>query len=110
MPVEYKPVAEIRRENLERVISDVFGGVALRLAEAIGVAPPHIARVRKSGKWSQNIGDQMARNVEVAARLPEGWLDHQHDDMEELYDQIKSLDEKRQAMVRTIVQGLLSEG
>lgn len=39
MSPDYRPVADVRRENLERVIQDVYGGVALRLAESLGIAP-----------------------------------------------------------------------
>jgi len=104
MAMQYKSIAQIRRENLEAVITHHFGGTAARLAEAIAVEPPAIARVRKLGKWSQGIGDSMARKIEAAAGLPENWLDYPHNDLNEISERFTELSDEGRDQIRKMIE------
>lgn len=70
-----KPVAQIRRENLRRLIDEEFNGNGAALAERIG-------RDRRNGTkqvsaWLHHkaMRDETARQIEAACMKPSGWLD-----------------------------------
>jgi hypothetical protein len=78
-----KTVAEIRRENLQELI-DQTGSIA-ELNERMGWdrTDPRLTRIRNAnvrgdrGKPFQ-MGDAMAREIERAMGLEEGWMDNVH--------------------------------
>jgi hypothetical protein len=80
-------VAEIRHENLIRVLIEIEAvsgarGAAQRLASASGVPSALISQLRNkiaypSGK-ARNMGDITARNIERGMGKPFGWMDRSH--------------------------------
>ncbi|MGO3712866.1 MULTISPECIES: hypothetical protein [Alcaligenes] len=73
-----KPVAEIRLDNLERLVSEA--GTADALAERAGVSPVYLSQIRsraidvKTGR-SRNLGSVAARKLEAGMGKPQGWMD-----------------------------------
>lgn len=63
---------EVRRQRLEKLLKERFGGSQKELAVAIGRSPAQISQ------WLsrfRNISEDSARAVEVALQLPLGWMD-----------------------------------
>lgn len=75
-----KTIHDTRRENLAFAIRHYFKN-ARQMALDIGVSPNSVSRVfAENPKNRRNVGDDMARAVEKAAELPEGWMDVAHSD------------------------------
>lgn len=76
-----KLVADIRRENLDRLAAEV--GSMDKLAEISGVSPVYLSQIRtqavdmKTGKPRQ-MGNQVARKLEVGCTKSAGWMDTDH--------------------------------
>lgn len=69
-------INEIRRRNL-RALLDAYiatGGKKKDFAEKVGVEAPQLTHVTAEPP-SRNIGDKIARRIEVNLELPRGWLD-----------------------------------
>lgn len=107
MITPYKTAAEIRRENLVRVINAHFGGVAARLAEKLGVPLPQIARLTSDAASRRNIGDSLARDIEQAVGLDRGWMDAPHDGGDDVYERFKSLSAKDRETIKTLIDSFL---
>lgn len=71
-------IQDIRRQNLRSVIDGEFKGTPAHLAQAIGCTATSVSRLYSEAASRRNIGDKMARAIEQAARLPEGWMDTPH--------------------------------
>lgn len=68
-------VTEIRRENL-RAVANELGGNA-RLAEKLGQSSSFIGQLIGRNPKS-NIGNTLARKIEIQLDKPRGWLDQPH--------------------------------
>lgn len=66
-------VIEIRRRNLVRLTRE--RGALRQLSIDIGTAESHLSQLRK-GKRA--MGHTIARKIEKARELGEGWMDHDH--------------------------------
>ncbi|WP_421868141.1 S24 family peptidase [Marinobacter adhaerens] len=66
-------IHEVRRENLARLIKDLFDGKQRRLADAIDRQPDYVSRIL-SGK--KNVGEVFARHIEAALGLDRGSMDN----------------------------------
>jgi hypothetical protein len=63
--------------NTRQIIADSFDGKSSALAKRLGV--PQIVISRTLGERPiRHIGDQLARDIEKAVKLPRGWLDNPH--------------------------------
>lgn len=77
-----KSAAEIRLENLEKLVAQA--GSADALAKAAGMSPEYISQIRnraidnKTGR-ERNLGNQAARRLENGMGKPIGWMDTIHD-------------------------------
>jgi len=72
-------ISEIRRENLKSVIRDHYDGVSRRLALKLELNPSHISRLYTDNEeHRRNMGDKLARRIEEATGLKNGWLDIPH--------------------------------
>jgi transcriptional regulator with XRE-family HTH domain len=67
---------EIRLKNFLSLVEP--RGAAAELAKDLEVESNYLSRIRTGKK---NIGDDMARKIEVVRNLSEGWMDVQHDDI-----------------------------
>ena len=103
----YTTSAEIRRENLARVIEQVYGGVGLRLAEALKVSNTQVNRVMSESSSRRDMGDKMARDIEEVAGLPRGWMDHQHNELDDAYLKLLALPKRQQASVLVLIESFL---
>lgn len=65
-------IYEVRKDNIEKLILERFGGVQRKFAEAIDRQPDYISRILKGGK---NVGEAFARHVESSMGLDTGALD-----------------------------------
>ena len=74
-------INEIRRINLQTVIDEHFNGVSRQLALALELNPSHISRLyTENENHRRNMGPKLARRIEEAANLPDGWMDQSHTD------------------------------
>lgn len=80
-----KTCSEIRRDNLELLIAEI--GTIEALAEKTGTSSGYISQLRTQApesrnKTPRNIGDAIARRIEIGMEKEVGWMDHDHSDRE----------------------------
>lgn len=76
VPIEAVNIQATRRRNLELLIEERFGGIATRLAEAVGRQPSYVFRLFSDNPdHARAIGERLARDIENRVGLPAGWLD-----------------------------------
>ena len=71
--LEAPSVAEVRLQNLTRLMNEKFDGRQSNLARAISRKPDYIWRVLNRQK---GFGETLARDIEKLLSLPAGWLDN----------------------------------
>ncbi|GEM_PF-5468793 len=86
-------IYEIRRRNLDRIIEEDFGANRSELARAMGKHENSLGRFFTESDYARNIGSAVAREIEQAAKRPEGWMDTEHLDAELLGSVIESVDQ-----------------
>jgi transcriptional regulator with XRE-family HTH domain len=76
-----KSIYDVRRENLRTIIRKDFDGRQIRLATALDVQPNLVSRWLSStdSTSGKNIGESVARKIEVVARRTPFWLDQDHE-------------------------------
>ena len=99
--------ADIRRENLRYLIDTKFQGVNNRIAKHLGVQPMQISRVFHSGESARNVGDKLARKVEVGLGLESGWLDQDHAKTDDIMQKYNSLDVEGQLAIKQMLDALV---
>jgi hypothetical protein len=72
-------VKDIRRQRLQQLINERFGGIKLRFAEAMEMKPPHVHRWLRVGKGGQGMEEESARAIEIKLNLDTLWLDQETD-------------------------------
>lgn len=70
-------IHDIRRRNLQRLLTRDFQGKKSALATAVDRQPSYISRCLSEDRHMKNIGEEFARHVERELALPEGWLDQE---------------------------------
>lgn len=65
-------IYEIRKTNLLRLIGTQRKGAC---AEKWGMSPAHLSQIL-SERTNKNLGDDVARRIEIAEGRPRGWLDN----------------------------------
>jgi hypothetical protein len=76
-----KTIGDIRRENLEALITEA--GTLEKLAAAASTSPQYLSQIRnqtldvKTGR-PREMGTAMARRLEEAGRKTSGWMDAEH--------------------------------
>jgi len=70
-------INDIRRINLIRLI-DETGLKKGKFAEKVDTAPAYISQII-SEKTDRNMGDDLARKIEISLGKPRGWMDVLHD-------------------------------
>lgn len=69
-------IYEIRRENLRAIVKTRFNGKITGLAEAVDRAHSYISRcLTKNETHRKNIGEELARDIEIKLRMPPLALD-----------------------------------
>ena len=91
MVKSYPTVSEVRRANLSAVIRNCWGGMSAPLARAIGIPQTQITRCLSDTTTARNVGDKLARDIEAASGLPNGWMDHQHAEFDAIYEAVAEL-------------------
>ncbi len=72
-------IKAIRRKNLLNVIEEKYDGVKKRLATDLDIADTQLTHIfSKNPKSKRNIGNKLARKVELVAGYPEFWMDKDH--------------------------------
>uniref|UniRef100_Q31HW1 Lambda repressor-like, DNA-binding protein n=1 Tax=Hydrogenovibrio crunogenus (strain DSM 25203 / XCL-2) TaxID=317025 RepID=Q31HW1_HYDCU len=69
-------ISQIRLKNLETLIEE--NGSAASIAEKIGSEPSVISVIRSEKHPTKNMGKNIARRIENAFGLPDGWMDKYH--------------------------------
>tara|TARA_E500000178_G_scaffold318673_1_gene340313 strand:+ start:579 stop:980 length:402 start_codon:yes stop_codon:yes gene_type:complete len=103
-----RTAADIRRENLRYLIDTKFQGVRNRLAKHIGVTHMQIARIFHSGSSARNVGDRLARKIELGCELETGWLDQDHAKSDNIMQKFNSLDVEGQVAIRQMLDALVT--
>lgn len=68
-------IYEIRKHNLIKLIGSQRKAAC---AERWSMSPAHLSQIL-SEKTSKNLGDEVARRIEIAEKLPRGWIDTNHE-------------------------------
>lgn len=73
-------ISEIRRINLRHIIDTKFDGKEAAFADHAGKDKAQINRLfaDTDKKYSREIGNSLARDLESAGGMPHGWLDIDH--------------------------------
>lgn len=76
-----KTIAEIRRDNLLRLIDEL--GTADALAAKVNTSAVYLSQLRNQSpdsktKKPRQIGDPLARKLETCCGKERGWMDHTH--------------------------------
>lgn len=77
-----KPVSDIRRENLEKIVKEM--GTLEAVASIAKSSSIYLSQIRngaldaKTGQ-PRGMGNDIARRIEAGAGKPTGWMDQQHD-------------------------------
>jgi hypothetical protein len=75
-------IYEVRRRNLITLLRERFDNVQLKLCNAVGRDASYISRLLndpESSRDHKNMGAGMARHCEQRLRLPENWMDQNHE-------------------------------
>ena len=76
MTTALNDIFTLRRDNIQRLITERFEGVRSRFARAVGARDSHVNNVfSRHAEYRRNVGEHCARNYESALGLPVGWLD-----------------------------------
>lgn len=74
-----KDLYKIRKANLMGLVLSKFTGNRAAMARAAAVHPNHMNLILSSNETHRrNIGEDLARRIEVSLSLPDKWLDHLH--------------------------------
>ncbi len=66
-------VYSIRKQNLSKAV-ELAGGTIAGLARAAGISSAYLTQVL-SNRTKRNLGAAVARRIESALEMPEGWMD-----------------------------------
>lgn len=77
-------IYDIRRKNLRNLMNDLFEGRQVELANALERSPSYISRILSthgstSSQSNRNIGEELARDIEMRLNLPRYSLDYAAD-------------------------------
>lgn len=85
----YQVIEEIRRANLRMIVSRI-GSAEIQQRLAISKQRLHNLIGRSA---TRPIGSELARRIESVAKYPIGWLDHQHPDLTNDFEDLMTLAE-----------------
>jgi len=71
---------EIRRNNLQELLDAYLkdsGSTKAGFADACGISAPQLSQMLGDNSV-RNVGDKMARKIELSLNLPSGWMDSLH--------------------------------
>jgi hypothetical protein len=71
-----KTATQIRRENLRFVIDTYFGGVRSKAQAAFGMTTRQQLTNLLNPDGRKGMGNELARKIEKAVGLPDGWMDY----------------------------------
>ena len=103
-------IGQRRRQNLRRLIDEEYDGVVQRLAAQVEMPHSQVWRVlrEKKGDNAREMGERLARRIELACGKGEGWLDLEptaqtSQESEQLAQRILALsDADRDALMRMV--------
>ena len=104
-----RTIKDIRRQNLRYVINARFGGVTNRMAKQTGIAQMQLARVFLNSSNRREMGERLARRIEKACQLEEGWIDQDHAKVDAIGVKLELLDVQSRMAVEAIIDALLGE-
>lgn len=70
-------ISDLRRENLRSYIKENFKTRA-EFADKIGKSASQVAMWFMKSDGKRDIGEKLAREIESALNLPNGWMDNDH--------------------------------
>ena len=70
----------IRHTNLRLLIKQCSPQTVAELAKNCGLAAPYLYQITAKGKHRRDMGDQLARQLELGMGKPRGWMDETHTD------------------------------
>lgn len=77
-------IYDTRRKNLRNLMNDLFEGRQVELANALERSPSYISRILSThgsaaSQSNRNIGEELARDIEIRLNLPRYSLDYAAD-------------------------------
>lgn len=73
-----RDIREIRRQNARAILAEEFKDDVPKFAAKIEVQPAFVYRLLSPNvKQPRNIGDKLARKIEIAGKRPPNWLDQE---------------------------------
>jgi phage repressor protein C with HTH and peptisase S24 domain len=88
-------INEIRKLNLQILIAEI-GGKKSKLATMADTDPAYISQILSTkGKKPRNMGDDLARKLEIACKKPRGWMDTFHQPSEYIKGEVMHQDQKK---------------
>jgi hypothetical protein len=105
-----RTIADIRKYNLELLINE-SGLRKGKFADKIDTAPAYISQIL-STKTKRDMGNELARKIELIVNKPYGWMDETHyEDLEQktadpLVEAIEKLSEADRLMIFRVVSSL----
>ena len=100
---------EIRRENLRYLIQIKYGGVTNRMATETGIQQMQLARVFLKTHNRRDVGTKLARRIEEAAGLDEGWLDQDHARSDDISTRMDLLDLSSRKAIESVIDAMLQQ-
>ena len=71
----------VRKDNMMRLVLDKFQGNKAAFSRVTGIHQNHVNLMASDNPNTQrNMGEELARRIESAIQLPNGWMDVQHGD------------------------------
>jgi hypothetical protein len=108
---DHMTIDEIRVANLRRILADRWDGRSVNLARAIGAKQIVISRCLSGSASARNMGDRLARRIEIASGLEPGWMDsiHTHE-KDDVFAAFMSLSVDAQEQVAAMIRLLRRQG
>lgn len=100
-------IKDIRRYRLRKLVTFQFGGKQSAFADAIGRSPSYVARLFSDNPaHARNIGESLARQIEIACGLPTNFLDQApgQRELDDDYDPLKTPPHERYRLPPALAQ------
>lgn len=81
-----KTIAEIRRDNLKRLVNETASRTLREVSDLTNVNPAYLSQIKNAlpdhhGN-PREMGDAIARRLELGMGKPKAWMDNDHGDIE----------------------------
>lgn len=86
-------ILHTRRDNLKKIIDELYYGKQVKLAAALGINLNYISRLLNP-KSEKKIGDKFCRKIEEISSKPVNWMDNPHKPLSQIAKNTHDIDLK----------------